>query len=450
MVNSGFGGNGDFQALARQYWSAWGEAMRQGASGSGQIYPQGSPDWQQAVRWWSQLMPSGPSPANDAVGRFNQQARDWFGQMQQVAARFAGQDSSPADVSQAWRQAMGASGENPFLDLFKGMRGPGLHGLDEWLEQAQPYVDALQQQGQRWQQLPAFGQYREHQERWQALQQAQQEYQHQTGEYNKLVMQCLQSAMEVFEDKLAAHEEPGRQIGSARALFDLWIDAAEEAYGRVALSPEFRQTYGALTNAQMRLRAGIQGEVEQISGLFGMPTRTEIDSAHRKINQLERALRKAAAGASVAARPSRPAPVQARSSAAESSPKAMSRARPKVGKGTSVSKPRAAKVKPPLKAAKRKSAVTRKTAAAPPAAGKSAAKLKPRKTKTAAKPKTAKAVKRRTPAASSKQPAPKQSVAAAQAGRVVSMKDWVARYAAGNTVAQSPDGKRSSKKKARK
>ena len=33
----------------------------------------------------------------------------------------------------------------------------------------------------------------------------------------------------MFESKLAACEEPGRQLKSARALFDLWIDAGEPA-----------------------------------------------------------------------------------------------------------------------------------------------------------------------------------------------------------------------------
>ena len=109
----------------------------------------------------SQLLPGGPSPANDAVGRFNQQARDWYGQMQQVAAQFAGQDSSPADVSQAWREAIGAnalggSGSNPFLDLFKQMRGPGAQGMDEWLEQVQPWLQGFQQQSQRWSQSVSY------------------------------------------------------------------------------------------------------------------------------------------------------------------------------------------------------------------------------------------------------------------------------------------------------
>src|SRR3546814_7293710 len=42
----------------------------------------------------------------------------------------------------------------------------------------------------------------------------------------------------------------------------------------------------------MRLRGGVQREVEQASALFGMPTRTELDGAHRKIVELERQVRR--------------------------------------------------------------------------------------------------------------------------------------------------------------
>jgi hypothetical protein len=74
-------------------------------------------------------------------------------------------------------------------------------------------------------------------------------------------------------------------------LFDLWIDAAEEAYAEVALSPEFRAASGARVNAQMRLRQAVQGEIERTSALFGMPTRSDLDAAFRKIADLERVLR---------------------------------------------------------------------------------------------------------------------------------------------------------------
>ena len=77
-----------------------------------------------------------------------------------------------------------------------------------------------------------------------------------------------------------------------RALFDLWVDAAEEAYADTALSTEYRKAYGELVNAQMQLRATTQAIAEQTANILGMPSRTELDSAHRKIAELERQLRR--------------------------------------------------------------------------------------------------------------------------------------------------------------
>lgn len=451
MFKSGFGNTGDFEAMARQYWSAWGEAMRQGGMGT-TAQPQPAQQWQQAVDWWSQLLPDGRSQANDAVGRFNQQASQWFGQMQQVAAQFAGQDSNVAEVSQAWRRAMGANGDgNPFTDLFKAMRGPGAHGLDEWLDQVKPYLEGFQRQSRRWQQLPAFGQYREHQERWQALQLAQQDYQQQTEAFNALMLKCAQRAFEVFEDKLIAHEEPGRQITSARALFDLWIDSAEQAYAAIALSAEFRKVYGALTNAQMRLRAAIQLEVEHMTGLFGMPTRTEVDSAHRKVAELERALRRTAAAAarSVAEpratrvpRPAEPTEPTEPTAPSPAKPRSRSATSALVGAASAAKRHASPKAKPATRKPAGKPASKRRTAARKLAARPAVVEQKP-SAKQVARAASGKSVARK-PAARKKsaavvktttrKPAATRATSARSgSSKIVSMKDWVARYAAVNT-----------------
>jgi class III poly(R)-hydroxyalkanoic acid synthase PhaE subunit len=279
----------DFESLARQYWNAWGETMRQGGATA---TPSGMPGWQDAVDWWSKLARGDGADANGTVDRFNAQARDWYGQMQQVAAKYAGQHASAADITAEWKRALGAIGENPFPEMFKAMQGPGAQGFDQWTEGAKPFLDAWRREGKTILGMPAFGSGREQQERLQKLMQAQLDLQQREAAYNALMMKALQRAYGVFQDKLAEREEPGRQLTSARALFDLWIDAAEEAYAQVALSPEFREVYGAYVNAQMRLRNGMQGEIEQVCAAMGMPTRTEVDAAHRKIAELERMLRR--------------------------------------------------------------------------------------------------------------------------------------------------------------
>lgn len=305
-----------FESLARQYWSAWGDAMRGMAPGQampGSGGPGGPmPNWQDAVDWWSRLAHGGREEANAAVDRFNAQARQWYGQMQQVAARFAGQDANPADITAEWKRALGAMGENPFPEMFRAMRGQGAQGLEQWMEDASPWLDAWRREGNAWLGMPTFGLGREHQERWQKLAQAQMDYQQHESAYNALMMKAAQRAYEVFEKKLAERQEPGRQLSSARALFDLWIDAAEEAYAEIALSPEFRQAYGARINAQMRLRGAVQGEVARMSAMFGMPTQGDLDIAFRKIAELERALRRLhdqmEAGAGPSRTTSRPEP----------------------------------------------------------------------------------------------------------------------------------------------
>ncbi|RNF85253.1 poly(R)-hydroxyalkanoic acid synthase subunit PhaE [Montanilutibacter psychrotolerans] len=318
MANHGFGAGGfnadghgqeEFAALARRYWNAWGEMMRAGgapsaagvgmpgfgmpgfgAAGAG-VDKGAMPGWNDAIAWWSKLAQgSGGGAANETLDRFSQQASGWYAQMQDVAARFAGRDGSAADITRAWKDALG--GGNVFADAIRGMQGPGQHGFEQWGEQVKPWLDLLQRGGRDWAGTPAFGFAREHQQRWQKLARAHDQHQQANQAHHAMLGDATQRAFELFEQKLAERSEPGRQIGSARALFDLWIDAAEEAYAEIALSPRFRASYGELVNTQMQLRAAVQGEVEQAAMQLGMPTRTEVDAAHRKIVQLERELRR--------------------------------------------------------------------------------------------------------------------------------------------------------------
>lgn len=410
MANFGFGSNNpgdfgagsgfnpqDFERLARQYWGAWGEMMR-GATPQQPAQPS-IPGWSEALNWWSQLARGGGQPqVEDTLDRFNSQARGWFGEIQKLAAQFAGRDASAGDIAGAWKQALGGQGANPFADVFGAMRGPGQQDFARWVEQVKPFLERLQDGGGSLLGLPAFGFAREHQERVQQLAQAYLNYQQQSQAYNALMAEAGQDAFKRFEDKLAERSEPGRQIGSARALFDLWIDAAEDAYAEIALSPRFRDAYAALVNSQMRLRGGVQKEVEQASTQFGIPTRTEIDSAHRKIVQLERELRRlrdellqvrgggdgepaprpkpaAKSAAKPAAKPApkpraAPAAAPAPSRSVESAPAAKPAAKKPAAKKTAIARPQ-----PPAKPAAARSSAPAKRAA--PA--KSAKSLKPAK-----------------------------------------------------------------------
>lgn len=403
-------GAGEFEAMARQFWNLWGDALRQ-ASGA-TAAP--APAWPQALDWWSRLMPGGGrGPAEDVLQRFRQQSGDWYGLMQQVAARFAGQDTAAGDVTAAWKQALGVeTGRGPWMDFFRGLQGGGGGGFEHWYRQVSPYMDNLRRENERWLHLPAFGPAREHQERWQALAQAQQDYQQALGEYERLMLKVATLAFERFQSLLEARAEPGQQITSARALFDLWIDAAEQAYAEVALSPEFRHVYGHLTNTQMRLRLGVQKEIEQICVAFGMPSRTEVDSAHRKIAELERQLRRVTRGGDA---------LDPRDAADASGRRRPPRARDdnrEAERDREAPAGRAARPPKPRGGAKKS-----------PAAAKAAKRASRNTSRDTPRAKPAKAT-----------PVARATRALAGEGDVVSMKDWVARYA-GDAPAGAGRGK---------
>jgi len=276
----------DFAALTRQYLDLWGQALRGSAPQPAAVGVPGLNDMLEA--WGRQA--GGQGGLGPAMEHFNRQSSDWYAQMQQVASRFSGRDHSAGDVAGAWREAF--AGTHPFAGLMESMRGPGLETIAQWGEAGMPSLHGLRAETAAAMRMPAFGFAREHQERLQALALAQLRWQEAQQDYGRLMAKASRDAFSRFESKLASHEEPGRQISSVRALFDLWVEAAEEAWAELALSQEYRHAFGALVNAQMRQRAAAQAIGEQVASTYGWPERGELDSAHRKIAELERQLRR--------------------------------------------------------------------------------------------------------------------------------------------------------------
>ncbi len=310
MAAGSSGGTDDFEALIRQYWDSWGGSPHAGAAPAG-VGAGGPMPWQEGIEKWSQLLGAGTtSGVDDVVQRFRQQGGDWLGTMQQVAAQFAGRDTSSAEVAAAWREAVGAKGDGMLRWMLDAARGGNAFTDQPWIREFAQRAQSGFSNAGPWLDAPTFGPAREYQARWQALLKIQQQYQSRAEAYVEQIRAVLDDAFDLFEVRLSEHESPGSQLTSARALFDLWIDAAEEAYAKVALSEQFREIYAELANAQMRLRAATQHELEKACETMGVPTRSEMDIAHRKIAELERMVRRLAA----AAAPVRKAPPEAKTS----------------------------------------------------------------------------------------------------------------------------------------
>ncbi len=348
MAAPGNNDNNPFEAQMRGYWDAWAQSL--GGQGAADF------PWRESIEQWTRLVSTDTPPEVQELGaRFQHQAGDWLGTMQRVAARFAGRDTSAAEVAGAWRQATEGQGDALLQWMLGAARGGNALNDQPWVRDIARAVQSGFAGGE-WLEAPAFGPAREHQARWQALLKLQQEYQGRAERYVDAIRSVLDDAFQRFEAKLTEHEVPGSQLTSARAMFDLWIDAAEEAYAKMALSEEFQRIYGDLANAQMRLRSASQRELERACETMGVPTRSEMDAAHRRITELERQLRR------VMARMGEVAVAPSGSSSPEKSAKNASDAKASKGATSAPAAAKSAANKPVARKAAAKKAPAKKVA----------------------------------------------------------------------------------------
>ena len=272
----------DYQSLAQQSWDAWARQLQQP--------PAANPFAPPAAQ---------ASAGNDALERTLAGLKGYFEWMQGAAASGAGAQSS--DWRQQLQQLFGGASQ-PLAQAFSGIDSTGAEGFSR---QWQAWMQAVQQPGGFGDLAgshgasPAFGLNREQQMRQQGMLAAVMESLQASARYQALIQRANAQGMERLQDKLAEHAEPGRQIDSLKALYDLWVDAAEEAYAEIALTEEFREVYGEMVNTQMRVRQQQQQQTEQMCQQLGVPTRSEVASLGERLQALRRELR---AGKSTAAK----------------------------------------------------------------------------------------------------------------------------------------------------
>ena len=283
----------DFAQWARHWETMSRDALAQtSAAGGGAFVGGDTRQWQAAQ--------------GEAMERLMAGAQGYLGMLQSLAAAAGGPGVMPPSV--AWpgvfANSMGfaptavpSAFANPMAQAMRAFGSSGAGGLEQMMERFSASAAPMLNDAKGLLGLPAFGFLREHQENAQKAAQAMIAYQEQMARYNRLLLKISEQGFSRFQSKLAEREEPGRQIDSVRGIYDLWIDASEEAYAEIALSEEFREVYGALVNAQMRVREHVQREVERISTDLGVPTRSEIDSIGERLQALRREYREEREGA---------------------------------------------------------------------------------------------------------------------------------------------------------
>lgn len=270
----------DYQALAQQSWVAWTRQFQQ-APAPNPFAP-----------------PSAPTAGNDTLERTLAGLKGYFDWMQAAVAGSGG--AKPvADWRQQLQQMFGGATQ-PFAQAFGGIDSAG---AESFTRQWQSWWQAAQHSGLgelpgMQGPTPAFGLNREQQMKQQALVAALLASMQASARYQELIQRANLQGMQRLQDKLAEHAEPGRQIDSMKAFYDLWVDASEEAYADIALSDEFRDAYGEMVNTQMRARQLQQEQTEQLCRELGVPTRSEVSSLGERLQALRREFRAGRAGGS--------------------------------------------------------------------------------------------------------------------------------------------------------
>lgn len=274
----------DWQSMQKQFFSAWTDAARGGAVPSLPVH--------EGFDVWLKLF-GGRDSGNETLDRVVGSAKQFADFMQGVIGQLATtrpELGTPAALRESLEKALGGFSvqKNPLIDALRSVTGEGAKGFEEMFGEWMKVAGPLKADARSFMSLPAFGYNRESQERQQAMLRAFADYQEQNNRYNALMFKASRLGLDRFESKLAERSEPGREISSLRGLYDVFVDAAEEGYAEIALSAEFREVYGELVNAQMRVRQAVQGEVERATGALGMPGRSELDTVHKRNHDLRR------------------------------------------------------------------------------------------------------------------------------------------------------------------
>ncbi len=265
-------------------------------------------------QWWSSIKPQLQGDIGTLAQRFYDMGKN-FMSMAEGLFGAAGQEQ-PQAAMDVWMSSMHAVLEQWISQIQNNMdiATPDLPGVSgttlstwaqfadsvaPWLNMSQhflkevaeghlpgglemPGVGAAQEQFCRALSVPGLGYTREQQERVQRLARDLLCYHDALRAYKLAFAKTALSSLDSVQKRLHGVYRDGKKIESLRALYDMWVDASEEAYAKFAMSDEYQVVYGDLVNALMLVRKDLNVLVEHQYELMNIPTRSEIDTMQRR------------------------------------------------------------------------------------------------------------------------------------------------------------------------
>ena len=103
------------------------------------------------------------------------------------------------------------------------------------------------------------------------------------------------SAARLFLARMRTRAPADLSSESALALYETWVECAEEAYAATVRREDFSHLQAQLTNTAMALLLAQRRQAESLARAWGLPTREEADALQRQIRELRDELDRRAA-----------------------------------------------------------------------------------------------------------------------------------------------------------
>jgi class III poly(R)-hydroxyalkanoic acid synthase PhaE subunit len=230
---------------------------------------------------------------------------DWAGQLEkQVKALRANMQAAATEglhtgqnMNKLWQAFMDESQRNlaPWMAAFQ--RSPQFMGgmltgqREDMQDFTRLYWDAYRETFGSLLQAPGLGYTREMDEKTRQSFAAWLELQHAMYDYNLMLADTWVNAFEQMMNDLASLAEQGEQVESLRDFLNRWSATADEVFKAAFRSEAYVLAQGHLVNTMMSYRARQREVSELLLRAYDLPTRSEVDEAHRRIYELRKELK---------------------------------------------------------------------------------------------------------------------------------------------------------------
>ena len=107
------------------------------------------------------------------------------------------------------------------------------------------------------------------------------------GRLHRMWSDSLRDAAAAFTSRLQPAAGEPLTTEAIERLYDLWIECAEEAYGRTAHGDAFCDALSACVNATAQWRRESAAGIEEWAKLWDLPTRSEVNALTLRLRELE-------------------------------------------------------------------------------------------------------------------------------------------------------------------